>query len=62
MTEKENNRKLETQNFNTEEELYKSITKEGSLGLLAYVYTGLRLWRKKLKELGGESSRIKKNE
>lgn len=53
---KENhNRKLEHQNFNSEKEFYKTITKEGSLGILAYGYRGLLLWRKKKAELEGDS-------
>lgn len=48
---KEQNRTLEIQNFETEDDLYKSITKEGSLGLLAMGYKGLLLWRKKRDEI-----------
>ena len=49
--QKEHNHTLESQNFNTPEELYNSITKEGSLGLLALGYQGLLMWRKKRAEL-----------
>jgi hypothetical protein len=49
---KEQNRTLNIQNFNTSEELFKSVTKEGSLGLLALGWQGLFLWRKKRLELG----------
>ena len=52
MEENKQNRDLEQQNFNSIDELYKSITKEGSLGLLALGYNGLMLWRKKRIELG----------
>lgn len=49
---KEHNRNLEIKSFNNSEDLYKSITKEGSLGLLALGWQGLFLWRKKRAELG----------
>ncbi len=45
------NRYLENKNFNSIEKLYKSITKEGSLGLLALGYQGLLMWRKKRAEI-----------
>ena len=51
------NRKLEEQNFENENELYNSITKEGSLGLLALGYRGLFMWRKKRVELSKEGER-----
>ncbi len=50
----EQNKNLTTENFNSLDELYKSITKEGSLGLLALGYKGLLLWRKKRTELENE--------
>lgn len=52
MEGKKQNRNLEQQSYNSIDELYKSITKEGSLGLLALGYQGLMLWRKKRIELG----------
>ncbi|MGE5365168.1 MAG: hypothetical protein ACM3SM_13645 [Bacteroidota bacterium] len=52
---KEHNRNLEIKSFDNSEELYKSITKEGSLGLLALGWQGLFLWRKKRIELGEDS-------
>jgi hypothetical protein len=45
------NLKLETRNYNSNEELYAAITKEGSLGILALGSSGLLLWRKKQAEL-----------
>ncbi len=51
LNENAESRKLETQNFSSYDELYKSITKEGSLGLLALGARGLLLWRKKRAEL-----------
>lgn len=56
MEPKAHNRTLETQNFNSVEDLYNSITKEGSLGLLALGYQGLLMWRKKRAELGEDLS------
>lgn len=52
--DKEHNRKLEVQNYTNSDELYKSITKEGSLGLLALGYKGLLMWRKKRDEPNGK--------
>ena len=48
-----NSKKDELQhiNYNSYDELYKSITKEGSLGLLALGAHGLLLWRKKREEI-----------
>jgi hypothetical protein len=48
--QKEYTKELETRNFSSIEDLYKSITKEGSLGLLALGALGLRLWRGKRSE------------
>lgn len=45
------NYKLDVQNFSSYEEVYKSITKRGSLGILALGAVGLKLWRKKREEL-----------
>lgn len=50
MENKELNNLKEIQ-FDSYEELYKTITKEGSLGLLALGARGLQLWRKKREEL-----------
>ena len=46
------NRELQKHNFSSRKELYASITKEGSLGLLAMGAQGLLMWRQKRKELG----------
>ena len=54
MSEQEQNRQLKIENFGSWEELYNSVTKEGSLGLLALGYKGLLLWRKKRDELETE--------
>lgn len=54
MSKQNINRNLEVQNFNNSEELYNSITKEGSLGLLALGYKGIFLWRKKRAELNAD--------
>lgn len=51
MEQPEHNKTLHIQEFKSEEELYESITAEGSLGLLAYGYRGLQMWRKKRAEL-----------
>jgi len=52
---------LELQHFNSFDELYESVTKEGSLGLLALGYKGLLLWRKKRTELESkEESKVEK--
>lgn len=51
MTQDKHNRNLQHQSFKNSEELYESITKEGSLGLLALGYKGLMLWRQKRNEL-----------
>ena len=45
------NYKLDVQSYSTYEEVYNSITKEGSLGLLALGAVGLKLWRRKREEL-----------
>lgn len=45
------NRELEHEHYSSFDELYKSIKKEGSLGLLALGYRGVQMWRKKRKEL-----------
>jgi len=60
MDTKQHNRNLEKKNFTSTKELYNSITKEGSLGLLALGYKGLLMWRKKRIEL--ESLELEKNE
>ncbi len=53
-------RKLEVQNYSSLDELYSSITKEGSLGLLALGARGLLLWRKKRVEIeAAEKKEIK---
>ncbi len=52
--------KLEIQNFSSYDDLYASITKEGSLGLLALGAAGLMLWRKKRAEL--EASEVKEEQ
>lgn len=52
MEHQHNNRELHSQNFASDTELYASITKEGSLGLLALGSRGLFLWRKKRVDLG----------
>lgn len=57
----ENNRKLENENYNSFEDLYKSIKKEGSLGLLALGYHGLELWRKKRNELENAENKGEKS-
>jgi hypothetical protein len=41
------NYKLDKSDFPSYDELYNSIPKEGSLGLLALGALGLKLWRKK---------------
>ena len=46
-----NKKKVREVTFNSDEELYKSIDKNGSLGLLALGAKGLLLWRKKREEL-----------
>ena len=46
-TDLKESRTLETQNYSSYDELYASIKKEGSLGLLALGAKGLILWRKK---------------
>jgi hypothetical protein len=56
------NSNLEVQNFASNEELYASITKEGSLGLLALGASGLLLWRKKRAELEAAEEKEKQNE
>lgn len=61
MAQKQHNRNLERQNFNSSKELYNSITKEGSLGLLALGHQGLLMWRKKRTELEAkEGGKIEK--
>ena len=52
------NYKLETRDYSSSDELYASIEKEGSLGILALGALGLLMWRKKRAEL--ESSGEKK--
>ncbi|MGD8781531.1 MAG: hypothetical protein PVH88_21515 [Ignavibacteria bacterium] len=47
----EHNRNLQKENYESFDDLYRSIEKEGSLGLLALGYRGLEMWRKKRKEL-----------
>jgi hypothetical protein len=42
---------LQKENYESFDDLYRSIEKEGSLGLLALGYRGLEMWRKKRKEL-----------
>lgn len=54
MKQNQQKRKLEQEHFNSFDELYESVTKEGSLGLLALGYKGLLLWRKKRNELEAE--------
>lgn len=44
------NRDLKIRQFTSVDQLYKSITNEGSLGLLALGYKGLIMWRKKRAE------------
>lgn len=56
------NLKLETQNFSSDEELYAIIKKEGSLGLLALGAYGLLLWRKKRAELEAAKEKEKQDE
>ena len=46
------NRKLDRISYSGFDELYESIRKEGSLGLLALGHHGLLLWRKKRVKLG----------
>jgi len=61
MKQNQQNRKLKLQHFNSYDELYESITKEGSLGLLALGYKGLLLWRKKRTELeANERNKVEK--
>ncbi len=55
------NYKMETKQFSSFDELYNSITKEGSLGILALGATGLLLWRKKRTELEAEEEKEKQN-
>lgn len=45
------NYKLDIQDYSSYDELYASITKEGSLGLLALGALGLLMWRKKRAEI-----------
>ena len=56
------NKHLEIHNFSSNEELYSSITKEGSLGLLALGAKGLLLWRKKRAELEAVEEKEKQND
>jgi len=56
------NYKLDTQHFSSIDELYSSISKEGSLGLLALGAQGLLLWRKKRAELEKSAKIEKQNE
>ena len=56
MSTKQHNRNLETQQFANEDELYKSIPQEGSLGLLALGYKGLLMWRKRRNELSSKGN------
>lgn len=53
---------LEIKNFSSFEELYSSIPKEGSLGLLALGAKGLLMWRKKRDELEAVEEKEKQNE
>lgn len=55
-------RKLETKNYSSYDELYSSITKEGSLGLLALGAKGLLLWRKKRTEIEASEKKETNNE
>ncbi len=52
MEQHNHNRELHSHNFASTEELYSSITREGSLGLLAIGSQGLLMWRQKRAELG----------
>jgi len=51
--EKKANKALKVLNFQSIDELYDSIEPNGSLGLLALGALGLKLWRKKRKEIEG---------
>ena len=55
-------RKLETQSYSSLDELYSSITKEGSLGLLALGAKGLLIWRKKRAEIEAADKKEIKDE
>ncbi len=44
-------RKLTIEKYSSFDELYSTLTKEGSLGLLALGAKGLLLWRKKRAEI-----------
>lgn len=56
------NYEMSSKQFSSFDDLYNSITKEGSLGLLALGAVGLKLWRKKRAELGTEKKGEKQNE
>jgi hypothetical protein len=51
MEQHNHTREFSMHNFASTEELYSSITKEGSLGLLALGSQGLLTWRQKRAEL-----------
>ncbi len=61
-SKKNEDRILEEQNYSSFDELYSSITKEGSLGLLALGARGLLLWRKKRAEIEASEEKEPMNE
>jgi len=54
--EEEKELKLEVEHYSSFEDIYKNITKEGSLGVLALGAVGLKLWRKKRAGLESEKN------